>query len=212
MHEPFPSISVLIPDLKSGDYAAWNDLCEKFRIGLTSKARLLVKSSSQRNLNAEDLVQETFMKAWNARDSFRGRTTSRLAKWLLTILNNTFLDQCRRKDSETSAPTWFGFQGKDATASQAIISVEQEANLHASLAELDSNTQLIINLRIFEGLKFSEIAAETNSNIHTVASAYRRGIQRVYKLVAKHHESRVIPIREAQEPPTGPSEPINSET
>ena len=63
MMRDFPSVSIHIPQLKCGDELAWTEVCARFQIGLSSKARQLVRGSGlhQKRFSADDLVQETFL-------------------------------------------------------------------------------------------------------------------------------------------------------
>ena len=79
MQPCFPSVTQLIPRLKLGDEQAWNELCEKFRPGLQFRYELMVRSMSEQRSNKEDVVQETFVKAWKSRESFQGKPHLRLA-------------------------------------------------------------------------------------------------------------------------------------
>ena len=98
MSERFPSISVLIPQLKSGNESAWNNLCDKFRTALVCKTRFLIENSRiQKDYSPDDLVQETFLKAWKQHAAFRGETTPQLVKWMITILRHTFYDWCKAR-------------------------------------------------------------------------------------------------------------------
>jgi RNA polymerase sigma-70 factor (ECF subfamily) len=192
MKHVFPSISFLIPQLKSGDEPAWNALCETFRLDLISKTRFLLRSTGGRtDVNPEDLVQETFLKAWNQRSTFRGDNTKQFASWLLTILRNHFIDCCRRPVRETELGTWFGIAGDADSPSEQMISIESESELHACLAELKPKYQEVINMRIFEGLKFAQIAEQSDRSINTVASIYRRGIEQLLAVMIERrsHES-----------------------
>ena len=183
MREHFSSVTILIPIIKAGDQAAWQQLCNKFRAALKNKAsKLLLGSKIEQKVTAEDLVQETLLKAWRARDSFTGKTTAQLAKWLMTICRNTFLDWIKPSLCEFSPPTWFEFSNGLQTPSAVIIREEDESKLYACLAELDEQTQRVIMLRHFQGLKFHEIAEVEDANSNTVASLYRRGVTRLREL------------------------------
>ena len=191
MAHDFPSVSIYIPQLKCGNERAWSEVCDRFQIGLASKARQLVRGSGlhQRRFSADDLVQETFLKVWRSRSSFRGETTAQLALWMLTVLRNTFLDKCRRKNLEQSKETWRGVCGAIETPS-AIVSVgEREAELLAALEELSHDQQIVIAMRIFEGLSFPQIAIATDTNINTVGGIYRRGLIRMTQLLRKSSNS-----------------------
>ncbi len=81
-----------MPQLKVGDEEAWNSLCDKFRVGLDHRARKFISDSKMTSaLNADDLVQESLLKAWNQIGKFKGATTAQFAAWLFTIIRNTFL-------------------------------------------------------------------------------------------------------------------------
>ncbi len=193
MAKYFPSIAILIPGLKQGDDAAWNSLCDKFRDGLISKARYLFNSVDLNEEHSpEDLVQETLLKAWKQRATFRGTTTSQLAKWMLTILRNTLRDWCRRDPPKFNVATWFGFSDQGESPSAEFLSLEQEAELHACLAELEPRSQQVLNLRTFEGLKFSEIAEKLGLNINTVAGIYRRGILKLTEMMNQQETRNAV--------------------
>ena len=183
MANAFPSISFHIPRFRTGEEAAWVAVCEGFRIGLCSKARQLIGSSAQyrKRLCPEDLVQETFLKVWQHRASFHGDTTPQLAKWMLTILKNAFLDHCRRKNSEHSEEDWRVFRADIQTPSVIVTINEQEAELLAALEKLNPDQQSIIAMKIFEGMSFPEIATRTGININTLGGIYRRGLIRLAK-------------------------------
>ena len=187
MSRVFPSVSILIPRLKSGDEQAWSEVHTKFRIGLTSKARQLVRTSGaiQNKINPDDLVQETLLKVWRNRETFRGDSTGQLAKWILTTLRNTFLDICRRKNIEQSQETWREVFSVTRTPSEIASSIEQESELLAALEELSPKQQRVIAMRVFEGLSFPKIAELTETNVNTIAGIYRRGLIRVSTVLKK---------------------------
>ena len=186
---------MVIPELKSGDEAAWNGLFDKYRAGLLSKTRYMLGTSSlKEKQNAEDLVQETLLKAWKQHESFRGETTSQFAKWILTILRNTYLDACRGAPKELQASTWFGITDQNTSPSAEMISLEEEADLHACLAEIELEYQEVVVLRHFEGLKFGEIAERLGIKLDVAAGRYRRGIRQLSGLVSKRVGDRAISI------------------
>lgn len=188
MPKLFPSIATMIPELKRGDENAWEQLCNHFRPGLTSRTRVYLSASkSGQRLSPEDVVQETLLKAWHKRETFRGTTTSQFAKWILTILRNQCLNTFRDINPEASLATWFEFDDHNKTPSSRLVSIEQEASLHACIASLEEGQRNVIILRHFEGLKFAEIAKQTKMNINTVAGIYRRGIAKL-SFAMQHHD------------------------
>ena len=190
MADAFPSISLIIPLLKEGDETAWNDLCDRFRNGLASKTRFLFRSTSaKKTFTAEDLIQETFLKAWKGHAKFQGESTRQFSQWILTILRNTFFDWCRVQKPETDVATWFGFSISTPSAASKMISLEQQAELHAALAELLPRYQQVLISRHFEGMKFAEIARATNTSVNQVTGLYRRGLRKLMLNIDEQRKS-----------------------
>ena len=186
MTELFPSIGLLIPDLREGNEMAWNSLCEDFRPGLESRTRAMLRHSQiNRTFGAEDMVQDTFSRAWQKRASFKGATTAQFAKWLLTILRNLIIDRHRQLPPECSVLTWVGFSEDVSSPSNHLLSLEQEASIQACLIDLDEKYRLILTLRHFEGLKFAEMAEQTGQTTGAVAGLYRRGLAELVELMER---------------------------
>lgn len=198
MPEPFPSISSLVPYLRDDDFDSWQKLFDRFRTGMISKARRLLQSSNVRKtVEPEDLVQEVFQKAWMSFGSFRGENTAQLAKWLLTIMRNTFLNHCRGKQKlENQKSTGADLEqvsDHDETPSEKLALIEQEARLHACIAELSPEDQQILAMKNFEGLTFREIADQLNSKASTVCGMHSRAMKRLSQLMQS--ESYYLVIR-----------------
>ena len=152
----------------------------------------MLRTSQMQNLVcAEDLVQETFQKAWQNFHSFRGNTTAQFAKWLLTIHRNNFLAHCRKHENENHGD-WDTVLAFDDTPLGKLISIEQEAKLHACIAELDKKDQQILTMRHFEGLTYREIATQLNSQASTVCGIHKRALAALSKLMQAESYSHSI--------------------
>jgi len=177
----FPPITQLIPDLKSGDETSWNEVVCLFHAGLHGQAlRLLKDSSISRRLAPDDLINIKFTKAWEKHSELRGATTFQVAKWLLTILHNTFVSECRPRNLEESIASWV--DPHDSVTPSRIVAdrdeqVIQQITLHANIAELDEMQRDVITLKHFEELTFREIADRLGSTIGKVANHHRQGLK-----------------------------------
>jgi RNA polymerase sigma-70 factor (ECF subfamily) len=109
---------------------------------------------------AEDVVQETMIKAWRGLESFRGDASTRT--WILRIAHNTAIDALRRRRDRMVAPedmpeaTTVGVDVHDPAVRAAGRS--ELADLGAALATLDQLSRSIVVLREIEGLSYAEIA------------------------------------------------------
>ena len=124
--------------------------------------------------DAEDIVQESLMKAFAAADEFRGNDTR---VWLFTIVRNTTINLLRRRRSERSV------QWRDEIPEPAdnredpesrMISSSRRARIRAAIAALPEDFREALVLREFEGLSYKEIASVINTPIGTVMSRLSR--------------------------------------
>ena len=174
----FPPITTLIPDLRDGDENTWNALVALFSPSLSGKASVLLRDSKLQNkLAVEDLVNETLTKAWKHHRLIRGQSTFQIAKWLLTIMVNSFRDHCRKGGlPEEAQPEWESPIDQAAGPSSDIEAFEQEVKLHAALAELDEEDRTVLLLKYWHGLTHEQIAAKIGTSKASVT-------RRVHKLL-----------------------------
>lgn len=179
--------AISLEELKAGNTKAWTEICEHFKIGLLAKAnQLLRRNRVARKFGSEDIVQETFLKAWRRREAFLGNTFAEFSGWLLCMLKSTFLDFCRKTNLECTIHSWFDCSCGHDSPSKMAVSSESKSVLYCALGEIDSRSQTIIAMRHFEQLKFSEIAECLEMSPSSVASIYRRGLQKLQKTMSTY--------------------------
>jgi RNA polymerase sigma-70 factor (ECF subfamily) len=103
--------------------------------------------------DAQDLAQETFLKAIGARASFREGTN--LRAWLARIASNAFLDLRRRRKTAKAAPLEVEppVLSPDTTAGDEVMQL-----VGAAIGQLDETQRAVFLLRTQEDLSFREIA------------------------------------------------------
>lgn len=87
----------VVAALKADDGPAFTTLVERHTRELKAHCRRMLGSAFE----AEDVVQETFLRAWRKRATFEGRSTFRT--WLYRIATNACLDELRRRSGRTGA-------------------------------------------------------------------------------------------------------------
>ena len=179
--------AISFEEVKAGNPTVWTEICEYFKIGLLAKAnQLLRRNRVSRKVGSDDIVQETFLKAWRRRKAFHGSTFAEFSGWLLCMLKSTFLDFCRKRNLECSIHSWFDCSGNVDTPSKMAVSSESESILYCALGELDACSQTVIGMRHFDQFKFAEIAERLEMNPSSVASIYRRGLQKLQKAMSAY--------------------------
>jgi RNA polymerase sigma-70 factor (ECF subfamily) len=135
--------------------------------------------------DAEDLVQETFAKAFGAWDKYQQGTN--LKAWLFRIMTNTHINlyNKRNKDQAKTAlddlEDWQVGSGESITA-RTVRSAEAEAmdNLPASiireaLDQIPDEFRMVVYYAVVEGLPYAEIAEIMETPVGTVMSRLHRG-------------------------------------
>jgi RNA polymerase sigma-70 factor (ECF subfamily) len=152
--------------------------------GLYGYAMVLSRNSAE----AEDLVQETCLRALRGLD--RLRADGRAKSWLFTILRNVWLNQLRHRRTvpeliEIDAEGNGASEPADATQDPHADYVSQieHDQVQAGIQQLPVEFREIIILREYEELSYQEIAALLNCPIGTVMSRLARARSRLRELL-----------------------------
>jgi RNA polymerase sigma-70 factor (ECF subfamily) len=148
---------------------------------------------TRRPQDAEDLVQDTYLKAFRASAQFERGTN--LKAWLFTILHNTFRNM-RRHDgrnpvdvnSETVEQA-ADETGDERTPEQLLTRATLDTDLQAALDELPDTFRQAVWLRDVEEFSYADIARIVDVPIGTVMSRISRGRRMLYTRLAPKRRS-----------------------
>jgi RNA polymerase sigma-70 factor (ECF subfamily) len=135
--------------------------------------------------DAEDLVQDTYLRAFRGFGGFREGTN--LKAWLYRILTNSYINIYRKKQREPQivegpddADEWFlfdklGSRSVEGSAEEEVLDRIPDADVKAALESLPANFRMPVLLADVEGFSYKEIAEIMDTPIGTVMSRLHRG-------------------------------------
>ena len=157
---------LLIKDLKKGKEEAYRQLIEEYGNKLLRTCYLILKDREE----AEDVVQETFIKVFNKIDTFKEK--SGLYTWIYAIALNLSRDRMRtKKDFIELKDDWIG---NDDVESQVEINIDRNL-LRKEIFEMNPLYREVLVLFYYEELSIKEISNLLNEKEGTIKSKLSRG-------------------------------------
>lgn len=142
---------------------------------------------------AEDLVQETFVRAF--RFFHRYDDSMPFNSWLYRIMSNAHVDTMRRKGRiktislETSGPdgaTTWDVADQEATVDQKLADRSLNDSMQQALNSMTAEFRTAVLLADVEGLAYEEVAEIMNTSVGTVRSRIHRGRKQIRQHLMKH--------------------------
>ena len=134
---------------------------------------------------AEDVVQESVMKAWQSAASFRG--DSSLKSWAVRIAHNTAISTLRKRREELRDPALMPEQVSAMTLDRQVQGKMMVDQMWAALADMDELTKTIVVLRELESMSYEEIAQTLDLPLPTVKTRLFRA-RRLLSIALKEWE------------------------
>ena len=146
------SDATLLTRWRSGDQRAATEIVERHAPAL---ARFAASLGARNEI--EELVQDTFVRAFGSLDGFRGEST--LRTWLFTIMRRLVLDQRRaRARRPISVPVEEDDAITEFDALDGMVATEMEHKVREAIGGLTPTQREVFTLRVMEGLSYKEIA------------------------------------------------------
>jgi len=180
------------------DQASFADTAMEFMPSLYTAALRMTRNPA----DAEDLVQETYLKAYRAYGSFQAGTN--LKAWLYKILTNTFINSYRSKkrrpeqtEIEDVEDLYLyrrlgGLEGAAAgrSAEDEVLDLFTESEIKDAIEALPEQFRMAVLLADVEGFSYKEIAEILDVPIGTVMSRLHRGRRSLQKTLYEFGRTR----------------------
>ena len=129
--------------------------------------------------DANDVMQTTFMKAWNAIDSFRGE--SKISTWLFRIAVNetiTFLNSQKMKNSY-STDDLESSMAQNLEADPYFSGDETQLRFQKAILTLPDKQRLVFNMKYFDDLKYEEMERILGTSVGALKASYHHAVKKI---------------------------------
>ncbi|MFP5245221.1 MAG: sigma-70 family RNA polymerase sigma factor [Thermoanaerobaculia bacterium] len=175
------SATVLLPAVAQGNVSAFEALYDRYA---STVYALLLRILTNPD-DAQEVLQETFVKAWTSAkmfDAVRGTE----AAWLISIARSRAIDRLRsrrvRLEREDEAGREISIRSAfvdSTTGADDAIQAEERTAVRGALAELPLPQRIALELAYFEGLSQSEIAERLQEPLGTIKTRMQLGMKKM---------------------------------
>ena len=164
--------------------AAFCDMIKLYTEPLYRQIRRMVQSHD----DANDLLQNTFIKAWNNLNNFRG--DAKLSTWLYKIAVNesiNFLNK-ERKAQTTTLPDGDenadNFLIRNLQADEYFDGNELQLELQKAIATLPEKQRLVFNMRYFDDMKYERISEILGTSVGALKANYHHAVKKIAEYIS----------------------------
>ena len=181
---------VLLNNYLSGDRSAISELIERHSQRVRNYIGMMVKD----NDIANDIFQETFIKAVQVIDEGRYVDSGKFLSWVLRIAHNRVLDYFRREkankqvnESEAGYDLIGTMRFSEPTAEDNLVLSEVEQTVRNLIDQLPEEQQEVVRLRYYSKLSFQEIAEQTEVSINTALGRMRYALINLRRMIKENN-------------------------
>lgn len=153
---------------------AFLDIVNQYSEPLYWKIRSIVITHD----DADDVLQNTFLKAWKGLDKFQGK--SQLSTWLYRIAINEALESLRRKRSAVVTGSEDTLHLADSLLADEYFDGDRgQALLQEAIATLPDVQRLVFTLRYFDEMKYSDMSELLGTSVGALKASYHIAVEKV---------------------------------
>jgi RNA polymerase sigma-70 factor (ECF subfamily) len=179
----------LIARAQRGDMAAFETLANTHTPYVYNLALRVARDPHE----AEDLTQETWLRAWRGLPAYRA--DAKFTTWLYRIVTNLFYNRLPRLKQELTEldpeDTTLHLPDEHLPPEANLLSKELKAHLHQAIQNLPTHYQLLITLRHLQDLSYTDIAQVTGMPLGTVKTGIFRARQMLKTTLEEYETSHV---------------------
>lgn len=158
---------------------AFEIVVRKFSSQIYWQIRRLVFSHD----DADDILQNTFMKAWSSLETFRG--DSKISTWLFRIATNESLSFLQRKREQLSLDDPEASVVNSLSSEEYFDGDEAQHSFMQAIASLPDKQRLVFNMRYFDEMKYDEISEVLGTSVGALKASYHIAVEKITTLLKK---------------------------
>ena len=134
--------------------------------------------------DADDIAQNTFIKAWMNIDTFQGK--SRISTWLYRIaINETLTFLNKNKGTLVALDTPEGAIAEQLESDTFFNGDKADAMLQEAIARLPEKQRLVFNMKYYDDLKYEEISAILDTSVGALKASYHIAVKKIEDFLSK---------------------------
>ncbi|MCU0354454.1 MAG: RNA polymerase sigma factor [Cytophagales bacterium] len=194
MNQSLLNDSVLVNLYRNGDEKAFEILVRRYKSRVYTAIYLIVKDS----YTAEDLLQDTFIKAIGTIKSDRYNEEGKFLPWLMRIAHNLAIDYFRRDKRyptivmEDGSNVFDSLDFSEDSAESIQIKQESHARLREMIDKLPAVQREVLIMRHYGDMSFQEIATATGVSINTALGRMRYALINLRKQMTPADRDRYV--------------------
>lgn len=185
----------LVSAYAAGDNNAFDQLLKRHKARLFNFILSMVKDSDL----ADDIFQETFVKAIVTIRQGRYNDQGKFIAWIYRIARNLIIDSYRQDkvenqlstDDENGVNLLNRSEFSEGTVEDTLIGMQIEEDLRALVTELPESQRQVVDMRFYQNLSFKEIAALTGVSINTELGRMRYAILNLRRMARERSVSLI---------------------
>ena len=157
--------------------AAFEELVRKYSAQLYQQIRRIV----QYHDDADDVLQNTFLKAWTALDNFRG--DAQVTTWLYRIAMNESITFLQKQRNNVSIDDEEGLAARSLESDPYFDGDEIEAQLQEAIAQLPEKQRIVFNLRYYDEMPYEEMSKMLDTSVGALKASYHFAVEKLQKFL-----------------------------
>jgi RNA polymerase sigma factor (sigma-70 family) len=178
----------LVSHFQQGNQDAFAELLKRHKSKVFTTILVIVRD----RYVAEDLFQDTFIKALRLLREEKYSEDGKFLPWIVRVAKNMAIDHIRKNKRQplivldSGSPFFSSFHFADSDAESVQIGIDESANIRKLIAQLPQEQRDVLIMRHFADMSFKEIADATGVSINTALGRMRYALLNLRKLLDKH--------------------------